>query len=87
MFSFLLLSLGSSGSVVFGQKVGKFLVWRLGENGFLPQIRGQVGVRLCNGSISCLGCKVLKKENETTDLKERVDQLEECCNCTKSEGQ
>ena len=58
LFSFLLLSLGSSGSVVFGQKVSKFLVWRLGENGFLPQIGGQVGVRLCNGSISCLGCKV-----------------------------
>ena len=38
------------------------MVWRLGENGFLPQIRGQVGVGLCNGSISCLGCKVWKRK-------------------------
>ena len=28
--------------------------------------------------------KIANNTNEITDLKERVDQLEECCNCTKS---
>ena len=27
---------------------------------------------------------IANNTNEITDLKERVDQLEECCNCTKS---
>ena len=28
--------------------------------------------------------RIANNTNETTDLKERVAQLEECCNCTKS---
>jgi hypothetical protein len=30
---------------------------------------------------------IANNTNEITDLKERVDQLEECCNCTQSKGQ
>ena len=34
---------------MLGQEIGEFLVWRLGEAGFLPQIRGQVRVGLGDG--------------------------------------
>ena len=43
--------------VVLGQVVGELLVGRLGEEGLLPQIRGQVGVRLGDGGVGSLGCE------------------------------
>ncbi len=49
------LSLGSHGSVVLGQVVCELLVRRLGENCLLPQVRRQVCVGVCDGSIGCLG--------------------------------
>ena len=54
---FLLLFLDRSPGVVLGQVVCKLLVWRLGEDSLLPQIRGQVAVCVGNSCISSLGCK------------------------------
>ena len=38
-----------------GQVVGELLVGRLGEDGLLPQIGGQVGVGLGDGGVGSLG--------------------------------
>jgi len=46
---------GDAGVMMLGQEIGEFLVRRLGEASFLPQIRGQVGVGLGDGSICGLG--------------------------------
>lgn len=37
--------------MIFSQIIGEFLVGRLGEDGFFPQVRGQVGVRLGDGGV------------------------------------
>ena len=54
------LALRSHRSMVFGQIISEFLVWRLCEDGFFPQIWGQVGIGFGNCSVSCLSCKVKK---------------------------
>ena len=41
--------------MVFSQPVGEFLVRRLGEDSFLPEVRGEIAVRLSNGSVGGLG--------------------------------
>merc|ERR1719351_714354 len=58
VISFCILSAISGNSlaaVVLGQVVSEPLVWRLGEDCFLPQIWCQVAVGLSNGSVRCLG--------------------------------
>ena len=52
-----LLLLGTDGTVVLGEVVAELLVRRLGEEGLLPQVGGQVGVGLGNGGVSGLGWK------------------------------
>ena len=49
------LFLGAHGPVILDQVVGELLVRRLGEDGLLPQIRGQVGVGVSDGSVGGLG--------------------------------
>ena len=50
------LSDGCRDAVVgLGQVVGELLVGRLGEDGLLPQIGGQVGVGLGDGGVGSLG--------------------------------
>ena len=49
------LALRSYRAMIFGQPVGELLVRRLCEDSFLPQIGGQIGVCLRNGSIGGLG--------------------------------
>merc|ERR1719219_977146 len=48
------LSLGRHGAMVLCQILGVFLVGRFGKDGFLPQVRSQVGVCLGNGSVGGL---------------------------------
>ena len=48
---FLLLPLGPNGLVVLGQEVGELLVGRLLEHGLLPQVGGEEGIGLGDGSI------------------------------------
>merc|ERR1711934_301383 len=50
-----LLLLNPSSAVVLRQEVGELLVGRLGEDGLLPEVGGQVTVGLSNGSVGCLG--------------------------------
>ena len=52
-----LLLLSADGPVVLGEVLCELLVRRLGEEGLLPQIRGQVGVRLGDGGVGSLGCE------------------------------
>merc|ERR1711931_527146 len=54
--------------MMLGQEIGEFLVRRLGEASFLPQIRGQVGVGLGDGSICGLG-EVAQSGGGTTSLR------------------
>merc|ERR1711982_213615 len=48
------LSLNTHGSVVLGQVFSELLVWRLLEDGLLPQIRSQVGISGGDSSVGCL---------------------------------
>ena len=38
------------------QPSGLYLVGRLGEDGLLPEVGGEVTVGLGNGGVGCLGC-------------------------------
>ena len=49
------LALRANGSVVLDQVVCELLVGRLGEDSLLPQVRGQVGVGVGDGSVGGLG--------------------------------
>ena len=49
--------------ITFKQDGMLYLVGRLGEDSLLPEVRGEVTVGLGNGSIGCLGCyKVVRNE-------------------------
>ena len=49
------LSVHSHWTMILLQVVAEFLVWRLGENSFLPEVWCQVGVSCCNGSVRGFG--------------------------------
>ena len=53
------LSVHGHWTMILLQVVAEFLVWRLGENSFLPKVWCQVGVSCCNGSVRGFG-KVTK---------------------------
>ena len=51
--------------MVLHQVIAVFLVRRVGEDGFGPQVRGQVSIRLGDGGIGGLG-KVTKGSSAAT---------------------
>merc|ERR1712026_381311 len=51
-----------------GQMVSVLLVGRLGEDGLLPHVRGQVAVGLADGLEGGLGCRMRGVWSETTNF-------------------